>query len=176
MCRTRKTRDAVATYLLEQLLTADRVIALDTRQKTAALQQLLDVFSSTGAIDERVPVEKAVFSREVLMSTGMGYGIAVPHARVASVKEFAIALGVAEIGVPYSSLIDDRPVRLICMIVGPSGHDEDYLRILAMVMRFLKSEKGKILSAFSLEGVHAFTSGHDTSQGGPSGPGESEQS
>ena len=157
----------MAIYHLETLLTAERVVALDTDQKPVALQQLLDVLASSGAIKERVPVEDAVFSREVLMSTGMGYGIAVPHARVESVEDFAIALGVAEGGIPYSSLIDERPVRLICMIVGPSGQNEDYLRILAMVMRFLKTEKGKILSAFSLAGVHAFAHGHDTSQGGP---------
>ena len=147
---------------------------LDSTEKTAALQQLLDVMSSTGAIKERVAVAEAVFSREVLMSTGVGYGIAIPHARVPSVEKFAVALGVSETGIPYSSLIDERPVRLICMIVGPSGHDEDYLRILAMVMRFLKSEKGKILSAFSLDGVHAFARGHDTSQGGPCGPDDSD--
>lgn len=159
-------------HQLKTLLIPERIVAIETTSKRNALQQLLDVLSATGGIKERVPVEQAVFSREVLMSTGMGYGIAVPHARVATVEEFAIALGVADAGVPYSSLIDEKPVRLICMIVGPSGHDEDYLRILAMVMRFLKSEKGKILSAFSLDGIHGFTEGHDTSQGGPSGPDE----
>jgi nitrogen PTS system EIIA component len=153
---------------LSELLPATRVIALDEGlSKNDALQALLDVLNATGAMDERVEVERAIMSREVLMSTGVGYGIALPHAKIPSVSEFAIALGVSQKGVQYSSLVDDLPARLICMIIGPSGRQAEYLRILAMVMRFLKSEKGKILSAYDLASVHGFTTAYDTREGGP---------
>ena len=154
-------------YKLSELLTESRIINLETRDKTTALQSLLDVLASTGAIKERVAIEEAILSREVLMSTGAGYGIAIPHARLGTVEDFALALGIAQAGIPYSTVIDDKPVKLICMIVGPSSRDREYIRILAMVMRFLKSEKGKILSAYSLGETHGFTKVYDTTEGGP---------
>lgn len=157
-------------HQLAELLPASRVVALEEEiNKNTALQSLLDVLKATGAVAERVEVERAIMSREVLMSTGVGYGIALPHAKIPSVKDFAIALGVSPKGVMYSSLVDDLPARLICMIIGPSGRQAEYLRILAMVMRFLKSEKGKILSAYDLASVHGFTAGYDTREGGPGG-------
>jgi len=149
-------------FSLSDLLPETRIIKLEARDKTLALQELLDSLAKTSAINERVAVERAIMSREVLMSTGMGYGIAVPHAKLPSVEGFAMALCFCEGGIPYSSVVDDSPVRLICMIVGPSGHQEDYLRILRMVMRFLKSEKGKILSAYSIGEIHGFTKAYDT--------------
>ena len=63
-------------------------------------------------------------------------------------------------GIAYSSVIDEQPVKLVCMIVGPSGRQEEYLKILRMVMRFLKSEKGKILSAYSLGEISGFTANY----------------
>ncbi|MEZ6195948.1 MAG: PTS sugar transporter subunit IIA [Planctomycetota bacterium] len=153
---------------LSKLLPAPRIISLEgVRAKNEALQALLDTLTRTGAIKERVEVERAIMSREVLMSTGVGYGIALPHAKIPSVQDFAIALGVSQQGVSYSSLVDDLPAKLICMIIGPSGQQDAYLRILAMVMRFLKSEKGKILSAFDLAEIHGLTRSYDTSEGGP---------
>ncbi len=154
-------------YELSELLAPNRIVNLDGSNKASAIQTLLDSLTLSGAIGERVAVEEAIMSREVLMSTGIGYGIAIPHARLGTVDDFALALGISQTGIDYGSMIDDRPVKLVCMIVGPNGHHDDYLRILAMLMRFLKSERGKILSAYSLGEVHGFTKIYDTSMGGP---------
>ena len=97
----------------------------------------------------------------------MGYGIAVPHAKLPDVPDFALALGYSEQGIDYPSDMDDKPVKLVCMIIGTSGQQERYLRILSMVMRFLKSEKGKIISAYSTDEIHGFTKGYDTSESAP---------
>jgi nitrogen PTS system EIIA component len=156
------------SHKLSDLLPAPRIVTLKAREKTPALQSLLDVLASTGAVRERVAVEHAIMSREIQMSTGVGYGIAIPHAKLGNVESFALALGISQSGIAYGSLVDDLPVKLICMVVGPSSLQEDYLRILAMVMRFLKSEKGKILSAFDLAEVAGFTRGYESSGGGPS--------
>lgn len=154
-------------YQLSELLSAKRIIQLEDANKPGALQSLLDSLTLTKAIKERVAVEEAILSREVIMSTGVGYGIAIPHARLGTVQEFAIALGISQTGIDYGSVIDDRPVKLICMVVGPNGRHDDYLKILAMLMRFLKSERGKILSAYSLGEVHGFTQSYNTLVGGP---------
>ena len=154
-------------HQLSELLPASRIIDLKGCDKPLALQRLLDVLAETKAIKERVAAEQAIMSREVLMSTGVGYGIAVPHARLGTVEDFGVALGISQDGINYSSIIDDKPVKLVCMIVGPNGQHDEYLKILAMLMRFLKSERGKILAAYSLGEVHGFTTKYDTSEGGP---------
>lgn len=151
-------------HRLEEILPEARIIELGAGAKIPALQELLDVLTRTGAVSERVAVEEAILSREVLMSTGVGYGIAVPHAKLGTVDDFALALGISRAGIPYSSVIDEQPVKVVCMIVGPSGRQDDYLKILRMVMRFLKSEKGKILSAYSLGEIHGFTSKYETDE------------
>jgi len=161
------TSDPVV-HKLSDLLPRSRIVELQTRDKTAALQALLDVMARTGAIKERVAVEQAIMSREIQMSTGVGYGVAIPHAKCGSVDRFALALGISQEGILYGSLVDDLPVKLIVMVVGPSSLQEEYLRILAMIMRFVKSEKGKILSAFDLAEVHGFTRPYQSSGGGPS--------
>lgn len=154
-------------HKLSELLPPTRIVKLKSRDKSAAFQSLLDVLSATGAIKDRVSVESAIISREVGMPTGVGYGCAIPHAKVGSVDRFALALGISDEGIEYGSLVDDLPVKLICMVVGPSSLQEDYLRILAMIMRFLKSEKGKILSAWDLAEVHGFTKPYESAGGGP---------
>lgn len=154
--------------LLSELLPSARIVKLECRSKNEALQSLLDVLASSGAVPHRIEAERAILSREVLMSTGVGYGIAVPHAKLPDVPEFAVALGVSDSGIEYSSVVDDKPVKLICMIIGCSGQQDRYLKILAMIMRFLKSEKGKIISAYSQTEIHGFTRGYDTSERGPS--------
>ncbi|MEE9391491.1 MAG: PTS sugar transporter subunit IIA [Planctomycetota bacterium] len=152
---------------LSELLPASRIVKLECRSKNEALQSLLDVLASSGAIPQRIEAERAILSREVLMSTGIGYGIAVPHAKLPDVPEFAVALAYSNDGIEYSSVVDDQPVKLICMIIGCSGQQDRYLKILAMIMRFLKSEKGKILSAYSQTEIHGFTRDYDTSERGP---------
>ncbi|MFT7617299.1 MAG: mannitol/fructose-specific phosphotransferase system IIA component (Ntr-type) [Planctomycetota bacterium] len=165
--RPSRNREKTLMYQLSELLPGGRIIQLEDATKPGALQSLLDSLTLTKAIKERVAVEEAILSREVLMSTGVGYGIAIPHARLGTVENFAIALGISQAGIDYGSVIDDKPVKLICMIVGPNGQHDDYLKILAMLMRFLKSERGKILSAYTLGEVHGFTQTYNTSVGGP---------
>ena len=71
---------------------------------------------------------------------------------------FVLALGVSEDGISYSTLIDDKPVRLIVMIAGPLSSKAGYLKLLSTLMRFIKSEKGKILSSQSAAEIRRFAS------------------
>ena len=64
-----------------------------------------------------------------------------------------LALGIATDGVTYGSAVDDDPVRLIFMIAGPEQEQRGYLKLLSTLMKFIKSEKGKILSSTSPEEV-----------------------
>jgi len=141
---------------LADYLPPEHITWLETRDKIQALRILLDLLASSRAVKDPKALERAILSREVLMSTGVGYGIAVPHARIPAVEDFVLALGISEEGIPYSSVMDDRPVRLIIMIAGPDSTQDGYLKLLSNVMRFIKSEKGKILCSRSSDEISRF--------------------
>lgn len=121
--------------------------------KDAALGSLLNLLAGTDAVRDPNELRNAIFSREVMMSTGVGYGVAVPHARIPSVDRFVLSLGVASSGIAWGSALDDDPVRLVVMIAGPGDAREGYLRVLSTTLKFIKSEKGKILHSTSAEQV-----------------------
>lgn len=125
---------------LTHLLAADRIVTLKDPTKEASLKALVKVLGKTSVVAKEKDLAKAISDRERILSTGIGYGIAIPHAKIASVKAFIAAIGVCKAGIPFESL-DGKPVQIVVMIAGPEGQNEDYLRILARFTNVLKSEQ-----------------------------------
>ena len=71
------------------------------------------------------------------MSTGIGLGIAIPHAKISSVTEFVVGFGKVTAGLDFNSL-DGKPVHFIVMIAGPDNQQERYLQLLARITLKLK--------------------------------------
>jgi mannitol/fructose-specific phosphotransferase system IIA component (Ntr-type) len=138
---------------LADLLAPEQVAWLAATTKDDALRELLLLISHSAAVRDPGALHSAILSREVLMSTGIGYGVAVPHAHIPTVESFVLALGISTDGIPYNGVVDDDPVRLIVMIAGPDRERAGYLKLLSTLMKFIKSEKGKILSSSTAEEV-----------------------
>ena len=141
---------------LADIILPEHVAWLETTSKDEALSELLSLLSRSRAVKDPVALRSAVLAREVLMSTGVGYGVAVPHAKIPTVESFVVAGGVIPEGLAYGSSVDDAPVRLIVMIAGPDHAQEGYLKLLSAVMKFIKSEKGKVLSCTSAQDICRF--------------------
>ncbi len=122
------------------LLHPDRVLDLQARTKGEALVEICRALERSSAVADPAAFEKAVLDREQVMSTGIGLGIAVPHAKVASVKDFVVALGRTREGIDFQSL-DGKPVHLVVLIAGPEDRQARYLQILASVTLRLKEER-----------------------------------
>src|SRR5262249_42418544 len=118
---------------LADYLSPEHVVWLDSEDKNAALARLLQVLSGSEFVRDPQSLQQAILSREVMMSTGVGYGIAIPHAKVRGVERFLLAIGVSSAGIPYGSLVDDQPVKLITMIAGPEGRNAEYLKLLSVL-------------------------------------------
>jgi len=133
---------------ISDLLHEDYIIDIKTNSKKGALKELLDVICKSEEITDCNIFTKAIFNREKLMSTGIGYGIAVPHARHKSIKDFVLALGRKKEGLRYES-IDDKPVKLIFMIGASEKQDKDYIKLLSRIVLRLKNPDfvNKILDA-----------------------------
>ncbi len=123
------------------------VAQLDASLRDDALAQLVDIVNAEGKLDNRDAFYKAIIERERIVSTGIGMGVAIPHAKLPGFDQFFIAIGILQKPVDWDSL-DHAPVRLIFMIGGPDDKQTEYLQILSSLTQAIKDEekRKKILS------------------------------
>lgn len=107
-------------------------IKLNSASSTKAeiIDDMVQLIETSGALENRDAYCEAVIARETLGSTGMGEGIAIPHAKTGVVKKPALAAMVLEKPVDYDSL-DGEPVNLIFMIAAPDSEDNVHLDVLS---------------------------------------------
>jgi mannitol/fructose-specific phosphotransferase system IIA component (Ntr-type) len=125
--------------LLTELLTPDRVVVpLVARDKAGVIAELTRhlVDRSGGAYDE---VLDAIEERESVLSTGIGFGVAIPHARSSAVRELSVVCGLSPVPVPYDS-IDGDPVQLFFMIVGPESTAGQHVKVLSRIARLVRRD------------------------------------
>jgi len=127
-------------------LVSNGVVELAGKTRAEVLREMADILGRSPAVEDADALYNAVLEREKIVSTGIGFGIAIPHAKIAQVRDFCIAIGISRTGVLYPS-IDDSLVRILVMIGGPEADQGRYLKLLAKVQRFLKEERDRILRA-----------------------------
>jgi len=115
-----------------------RVVDLAASTKDEALAEICRAAATSPAVRDAAALAAAVREREAVMSTGIGLGIAVPHAKIPSVREFLLAVGRSRKGIDFQAL-DGAPVHLVVLIAGPEEKQARYLQILAGVTLRLKS-------------------------------------
>lgn len=117
----------------------DRLVAfLDVETRDGAIDILIDLLDERGKLPDKLAFRTAILHREQLVSTGIGMGVAVPHAKLAGLSEFFIAIGIQnKKGIEWNAL-DKAPVRLIFLIGGPEGRQTEYLQILSLLTSAIK--------------------------------------
>lgn len=144
---------------LSRLLAKERIIWLQSNTKEGSLREmvgnLVDTSDEAG-LPRSEEILQAIQERETLLSTGFGLGLAIPHAKLGGVKEFAIGLGIHRLGLAYES-IDDRPVNIMVMILCPNARQEEYLRVLSRVTSFLKDNRERLLALDDPEEIFTLT-------------------
>ena len=125
--------------LLTELLSPDRVVVpLTARDKAGVIAELTRhlVDHSGGGFDE---VLDAVEEREAVLSTGIGFGVAIPHARSSAVRELSMVCGLSPEPIPFDS-IDGEPVRLFFLIVGPESSAGQHVKLLSRIARLVRRD------------------------------------
>ncbi|MBM3317520.1 MAG: PTS sugar transporter subunit IIA [Candidatus Eisenbacteria bacterium] len=139
---------------LTDLLTAD-CIQLDAPalHKEELIGVLVDCFARAGSARASAPVVRALLDREAVMSTGIGGGIALPHAQSPAVEGLTVAFARPKEPIEFAAL-DGNPVSLVFLVVG-SGDRTGLMRVLTHISRILHSGelKKKLLKARSPEEV-----------------------
>ena len=120
---------------LKDLLSGDVIrIPLENTEKNAIIEEMVDILDKAGKLKDKKAVLKAVLEREQVMSTGMGDGIAIPHAKTDGVEKLIAAFGVTKEPVDFKS-IDNKPVRIIFLLVGPTDLTSPHLKVLSRISR-----------------------------------------
>ena len=125
---------------LGDLINSRGIIRLKSRNKTECLEQLIEALAKRREVTSKDKLRRSIKDREKILSTGIGFGIAVPHAKIPQVKKFCAVVGISKEGIPFESL-DGKPVHIIVMIAAPQDEHEEYLRILARITHTLKEEE-----------------------------------
>ena len=130
------------TPLLRQHLQQGLFISeLKSKRKSAVLEEMVGALAAAGVTRHPEGVLDAVRRREALGSTGLGKGIAVPHARSTLVTERAVVVARSRKGVDFDAP-DGLPSRLCFMIVAPPlERDPAYLNLIAEIVRAVRLSK-----------------------------------
>ena len=108
--------------------------------KAEAIDHLVDLMNSTGNISDREAYKSAILAREDLSTTGIGEGIAIPHAKVGAVTKATLVAAVSKEGVDYEAL-DGAPSHLFFMIAAPDGANNTHLDVLSRLSTILMDAK-----------------------------------
>ena len=126
-----------ADRTLSSLLTADRVrIGLDARTKPDVLRAVVALAATSPAVRDAAALLRDVEAREAMLSTGVGGGLALPHARSGAVAETVAALATLRAPVDYAAL-DGAPVELVLLLAGPDGDPGAHVRLIGRVSRIM---------------------------------------
>jgi mannitol/fructose-specific phosphotransferase system IIA component (Ntr-type) len=129
-----KLRDIVVTQAI--------VPSLTSTKRDDAIRELVDALVSAGRIasDDRDTFVKSIIARENRGSTGFGHGVAVPHAKTASVKQIAVAVGISRAGVEFNAL-DRQPVHSIFLLISPETRPEAHLDAMEAIFGNLSRDQ-----------------------------------
>lgn len=126
------------------------VPSIGAGDKLGVLAELADAAVAAGAVEaaRRDEVLQALVDREEKMSTGMQYGLAIPHAKTDCVAALVTMVALAPKGVPFDSL-DGEPASVFIATLSPPADANSHIRFLALVTRQLSNRRvrEKVLAA-----------------------------
>ncbi len=112
------------------------VANLKTNSKKQLIQEMSEKIALIVEVDEHVIFEN-IMDRERLGSTGVGNGVAIPHAQIKSISKISGMFAKLDKPVDYES-IDEQPVDIAFMLLAPDGAGADHLKALSKISRLLR--------------------------------------
>ena len=131
---------------------------MDDKTKELALTELIDSIAAIHPECDRTELYTALAEREEKMSTGIGNGIAIPHANYKGIASMAGAIGISKQGIDYGAL-DQKPIHIIFLFITNAKADENHLNVLNQILKLVQSEGlALIKNAKTAEEIHAILS------------------
>ena len=127
-------------------------------ERWPAIVELIDLLVSINKIkaEDRDSVLASLKQREETMSTGIGFGIAIPHCSSERINDVVAAFGRSTTGIEFDAL-DNAPVKFVVLFIVPKNQFQTHLRTLASIAKFLndRSTRDKLANAKSTEEILA---------------------
>ncbi len=121
------------------LLSEDTVLPrLKVKDKETLLNTLVDLLKEQVDGDQLESIREAVFEREEIMSTGVGKGLGIPHGKASAIDESYASFAILAEPVDYES-IDEKPVQLVFMLVGPESKNSTHIKLLSRISRLMNN-------------------------------------
>lgn len=143
--------DNIDKIQIRNILSPDRIVFINQSTQHDALVQLSNVLATAPQVKNASELTSEILKREELMSTGIGFGIAIPHVRLASVTDLVMAVGVCKKPIEDFQAFDEQPVNLLFMIAASYNQHSYYLKTISHISGKLKNEelRKSILNASS---------------------------
>ncbi len=131
-------------------------VGLKVENKKALLEKMMDLAVESGNVIDEEETKKEIYEREKIMSTGVGKGIALPHAKTNAVKETIGALAILETPLEYDAL-DNKPVSIVFLLLGRENNVGNHLRLLSKISRLMNNDsfRERILNSKSSDEILA---------------------
>src|SRR5213082_3328574 len=142
---------------LAELLSADQIIPeMKATERWDAIVELMDLLVERGKIrpTDRDGILISLKQREETMSTGIGFGIAIPHCSADCLENVIAAFGRSTKGIEFDAL-DNAPVKFVVLFIVPKNQFQTHLRTLAAIAKFLndRGTREKLAGAKSTEEI-----------------------
>ncbi|MDC7231766.1 MAG: PTS sugar transporter subunit IIA [Spirochaetales bacterium] len=121
------------------LVTEDCIkVPLESTRKNDLLHEMIDLLKEAGKISDPDAIYQVVRAREDQGSTGLGEGIAIPHAKTDAVTDITLAIGISPQGIDFESL-DGEDAKVFFMILAPPDKSGLHIEALSEVARLTRS-------------------------------------
>lgn len=121
------------------LISTSTILAdLEIDNKNDLLHKMVDVLKEQVNDEQLKDIRDAVFEREKIMSTGVGKNLAIPHGKVGSIEKNYASFAVLKEPIDFDS-IDDKPVTMAFLLVGPTGENRLHIKLLSRISRLMNS-------------------------------------
>lgn len=128
----------LSKFCSEDLITFD----LKSTEKEKILEELVDLVSKSALVKDAKQLIEDVKEREELVTTGVGYGVAFPHAKTKATKGIVLAFGRSDQGVDFDAM-DHKSVHLFFLIAAPEDAIGAHLNVMARLSYIMKSEENR---------------------------------
>lgn len=148
----------VVDYLKVNTINLD----LEARDKKSVIKELFEGIENCEEVIDKKQAYQDLLDREALGSTGIGKGVAIPHAKTGGVDKLIMTIGISKKPIPFESL-DGEDVRIFFMFLAPLELSQEYLILLAKISRFIKEDnfRNQLLSATTNEEIEEILNSKD---------------
>ena len=143
--------------LLDRVFSPQQVLLTQASCKADLLDTLLDHLKGCEEIADLEALRKAILEREGLMSTGLGQGVGVPHARILGIRNLVLGVAVNQTPITDYTSIDGQPIQIVFLIATRPDQQAEYVGLLSELSHLVKDpvRKQALIETSSVDDIVA---------------------